>query len=108
MIVNALTPTRSRRGDFHGYAVLGVQYQQPSGVQGWHCTAWNSKGPLHDYWVSKGKLYNASFHYLHPETESNNETGGHNSVDVRGVARDCPPQVAEAIQDALYDWEHEA
>ena len=101
MIVDALTPTRSRRGEFHGYAVLGVQYQQPSGLQGWHCTAWGNKGPLHDYWVSKGKFYNASFHYLHPAD------GGNNCVDVRGIARDLPPEVAEAINNALTEWERE-
>ena len=101
MIVEALTLTKSRRGEFNGYAVLGIQYHHASGLDGWHCTAWNSKGSLYDYWVSNGQFYNAAFHY------SNYTDGGTNCVEIKDAASDLPPKVVQAINKALYEWEHE-
>jgi len=86
-------------GSFGQHTVHGSKYRSPDGKEGWHITATNKNGDVHDYWSVNGELHEIDVHYNHPETN------GHLFNIGRKV--DVDYNEACAIREAIERWDRE-
>jgi hypothetical protein len=91
-------PKSHHAGVFHGYNVMGSQFQTPLGEIGWHTTLWTDNGadPVHDFWVADGVFNSASFHFFYD--------GRNTLIEIFGPISDVDAGERGAVLTAISEW----